>query len=572
VGYGEGLGKDERITVDELAKNPRKFKPYLVGASDQNTKSFIRRIWQEQQRNPKFQGPRIGDPESTVRWFAIEIDPQTGQVVAVRPVGYSPQPESFSKNKNVNKTYYEITKRLRHTIETAQSPEDLQKSLSKDKAGVKISPEEAEALFKRKSDLKSMSDEELYAILKPTNAHVKYDPGINNVTTSEEMAKNKTNFIFADIGKAWMTGGTEVQGGARANPKNPFIEIENFWLPGEAPVISGEGRLLGPGQKTAEIVRENVKEAPVQEVEPRSTFDSETGGYIEMPKETPTVTETPIKPVELAPKLTQEAPKPTVQPKVVLETKTPSISEKSEGVLQALVNRGKLTQKEAEPFIEKEKKIAEINDAASSRYVTEAEKDLHIKLSKELNTFLKDKNILKKSVITSAIRSSRKDPIYSGTKNREIKDTRTDKLAEVVEQENAISTAKELVAEGKPGFEEGVLRIANKFTNKSPWTEQKILDLIGEQKTRTPKVLDKQIAQNYGLELKEDGFLKLDRSGNPSFSSEFVQKVPEAAGKDPVAFWGSPLAKDLAANTKLKTVHSEKFAADLKTMDGEFDF
>ena len=140
-----------------------------------------------------------------------------------------PREESFNKKYGLNKTYHEITNRLRTIIDRAQSPEALKRALSKDKAGIFISDEEVAKIFENKKSIKKMPDEDLYALLKPSNAFEKYSSGLNNSAVAETMDKNGLKVLVVDTNKVLPTGGTT----PRANPDNPYLSLnlnEQDWL------------------------------------------------------------------------------------------------------------------------------------------------------------------------------------------------------------------------------------------------------------------------------------------------------------------------------------------------------
>jgi len=318
VGYGEKLGKEEARIADDMARNPNDYMPYLVGVKDEKTMSIMRYIKHAQEMNPKENGgTSIGNPEATVRWFALEKTPSG--VPVPHPVGYSPQAESYSKKYNVNQTPDQINSRLQQTLEAYKNdPEGLQKAINADKAmhvagtrtpgGSVISLETAKDLAARKAKGEKISEEELFSIIKPSNAQTRYDSNINNETVSKAMVENDSNYIIGNLSKSWMKGGTDVLGtneGRRKeiNPNNPFIEIEGMWIPGAkraAPVVEktpmneGVTKLLGMGN--AETSRQEARAL------------SSTAGQI-LDKVSKPIPETPVSKADLAPKLTLEAPK-----------------------------------------------------------------------------------------------------------------------------------------------------------------------------------------------------------------------------------------------------------------------
>ena len=70
---------------------------------------------------------------------------------------------------------------------------------------------------------------------------------------------------------------------------------------------------------------------------------------------------------------------------------------------------------------------------------------------------------------------------------------------------------------------------------------------------------DQELAKTYGLKLKEDGFLFLDKNREPLFADTKRKGTP-------LSFFGSMLKKDLDVYNKLKTQRSEDFVKDLDNM------
>ena len=77
---------------------------------------------------------------------------------------------------------------------------------------------------------------------------------------------------------------------------------------------------------------------------------------------------------------------------------------------------------------------------------------------------------------------------------------------------------------------------------------------------------DEHLAGKYNLELKDSGYLKLDKNGNPSFSNEFKKSNPATGGRNPLDVYGDFLKQDLKANKESRTISSENYIKDLNIM------
>ena len=225
TGYGSNIDTNAKQNVNDYYNQPYNFSDKLFIVKDPETAKVMRLVAQEQIANGKI--PNVGNPDDALRVFVKSKTPDGGDI---KPVGYMPRQQSFdAKENNLNKTYYEITNRLRRTIETAKDPDTIKSRLNKDKAVINIDDQTAQRLFDNRKTLKSMSDEDLYAILKPKNAFEKYDSSLNNSAISQEMDKHGINVLVVNADKVMPTGGP----GARANPTNPYISLnlnEQDWL------------------------------------------------------------------------------------------------------------------------------------------------------------------------------------------------------------------------------------------------------------------------------------------------------------------------------------------------------
>jgi len=221
TGYGDNIDVVSKQTINDFYNNPENFSNKLYVVKDPETASIMRLIKQEQIASGE--KSNIGNPDDALRVFVKDINGQ------VRPAGYIPREESFTKQYGLNKTYHEITNRIRGTIERAKTPEELQSALSKDKSRITATPEEITKIFNNKEAIKTMSDEDLYALLKPANAMEKYNSALNNTTLSESMDKNGVSVLVVDANKVMPTGGAY----PRANPENPYLALnvnEQDWL------------------------------------------------------------------------------------------------------------------------------------------------------------------------------------------------------------------------------------------------------------------------------------------------------------------------------------------------------
>ncbi len=221
TGYGDNIDVTSKQTINDFYNNPNNFSNKLYIVKDPETASIMRLVQQEQIASG--QKPTTGNPEDALRVF---VKDSSGQI---RPVGYIPREESFTKKNGLNKTYHEITNRIRGTIDRAKTPTELQAFLAKDKAQITATPEEITQLFNNKLAVKSMSDEDLYALLKPTNAMEKYNSALNNSTLSQAMDQKGLNVLMVDTSKVMPTGGAF----PRANPENPYLALnvnEQDWL------------------------------------------------------------------------------------------------------------------------------------------------------------------------------------------------------------------------------------------------------------------------------------------------------------------------------------------------------
>lgn len=422
TGYGDNIDVNAKATINDFYNNPNKYSNKLFIVKDPETAKVMRLIYQEQvARGEKV---TVGNPDDALRVFVKSSDG------SIHPVGYMPQLESFDiKKNNLNKTYYEITNRLRRTIMNAKSPEALQTALAKDKAGISLNIKDAQSLFDGKTTLKDMSDEELYSILKPVNAFEKYNSSLNNSAISQEMDKNGLNVLVVDKNKLMPSGAPF----PRTNPENPYISLslnEQDWLRSldlkNGPAVTPEQQAvknITSKQKSQEMAKTSGK--ILEKVAPKNAEKSAeppTGGFTKeelrslrkqgfsdemiqkiqaKPVVTKPISTTYTPPVEtprgepvLAPKTPQDVistPETTNTPEPVKSA--PEVPKK--GVIQDLVNRSKLTADEAAPYIAKENEIARLNEEVKTRYLKPSEQNNMLTMGREIKKFLIDKGLTK---------------------------------------------------------------------------------------------------------------------------------------------------------------------------------
>lgn len=322
TGYGDNIDLKSKETINDLYKNPDKYSDKLYIVKDPETSAIMRLI--EQEQIAAGQKPTVGNPDHALRVFVKTIDGE------IKPAGYMPREESFDIKKNsLNKTYVEITNRLRHTVETAKTPEELKLQLSKDKAQIQATDDDILKLFNSKADLKNISDEDLYALLKPANAFEKYDAkGLNNSTISENMDKNGLKVLVVDKSKIMPTGGAV----PRNNPDNPYLAVnlnEQDWLrsialkdkkaPVKTPVQEGVSKIVEKKKvndltSTINKIAEKTKTADPVAVPPIKPIKAEIPQKTS--QESLPLFETPVRKADLEANLPVEKSK-TVEPTLV---------------------------------------------------------------------------------------------------------------------------------------------------------------------------------------------------------------------------------------------------------------
>ena len=657
TGYGDNIDVNAKNTINDYYNNPENYSEKLFVVKDPETAKVMRLIQQEQIRGGR--PVTVGNPNEALRVFVKVKTPSGGEI---RPVGYMPRQQSFDiKRNNLNQTYYEITNRLRRTVETVQTPDALKATLAKDKAGISIDDATAQKLFDNRTTLKSMSDEDLYALLKPRNAFEKYDSSLNNSNISQEMDKHGLNVLVVDKSKLLPVGGAV----PRRNPNNPYIALnlnEQDWLRSidlkengggnidptsqSTPIEQGirniiskiksqnmaktSGNILDkvtsePPPPTPEMVNSPVSQFTPEEIKSlkKQGFSDEMiskmskQGVKEKPvAETynpPEQTNLPEFPGNIAPKAPEVPQGPprgveTVKPPEPIKT-TPIVPKT--GLIEGLVSRSQLTAEEAAPYIVKEQKIAELSEAAKTRYLKPSEQNQIINMGREIKKFLVDKGLTKPLTKTWT-----KNDVKLGNKNSEdllksaladassnmdnVKGTSINQTPEVMIRalNRAANSSISILRESKlklPAEEQKNLENAFKenvgnliqdrvdaafqgskylptegFPEGEKYSEAR-QRLFPETKEKTPTVFaDEQLAKDWNLKLNDKRGLVLDKNKQPVFSDEFRNKLGIREGTSPKDWYeqnNTALAKlyksSLEANQNSKTVNVKSFMSGL---------
>ena len=642
TGYGGNLDAEAKFNVDDFAKNPSNYDGKIyIPKTDQETASIMRLLQQEQIAS----GQSIGNPDKTLRAFVKTIDGE------FKPIGYVPQEKSFDiKRDNLNKTYQIITTRLQQIRKSAKTPEAMMNYYNADKAGIKMDIKTAEELFARRAE--KISDEELYSILKPTNAYSKLDSSLNNEALYDQMDRLNLEYLVVDPFKAWEINGQR----PRWNPENPYASIEitsENWAQsiemnkiGKLTPIEDAIKKVTEQLKATELAKttRSITNRPQQELPlPKEAINMPVEAP-RMPVEAPLATKTSITP-ELVEKLKKLSPKEKYKNITTVVSKAPEV--KSVGRFESLIERGKLTPEEAKPYIEKENRLKELNRAAEDRVLEYSEIDEITKIAKDLNNFLDSRGLIRKAMPVkqyvnykkvkennindllndAMIRAEGSIDMIKGQKATSSPDTFDQAVKGAIQGakslitnnklgltsaeqrevniefnkriQNLIQTKSDQSFEGSPNLsgqnydpklrqftgwdpvrgvdvigkgksnelslkEENWLKDNQGFNDK---TIQKIKDSLTTKEKLSSENADQKLARLYGLELKPDGYLKLNKKGEPLFEpSSKTDSYGRKNGKTPLQFWGSLLEKDLAVNNKIKTLQSEKLVEGFNIM------
>jgi hypothetical protein len=552
-------------------------------------------------------GQSIGNPDKTLRAFVRTKDGE------FKPIGYVPQEKSFDiKKDNLNKTYKIITTRLQEIRKSAKTPEAMMNYYNADKAGIKIDIKTAQELFNRRAE--NIPDEELYAILKPTNAYSKLDSSLNNEALSDQMDKLGLNYLVVDPFKAWEINGQR----PRWNPENPYASIEitdKNWL--ESIQMNKTGKLT-PVEDAIKKVAEQL----------RATELAETMKAVQKPaQQTLPLTQEPIKaplqsstrPIEaplaseaiITPKQVEtvkiSVPE-TVKTQEIAQTTVPTEKYKT---VQGVVSKDPVFTATTEFFNDMVDKIDSVklkayvspedfkknmmniiqgfkrkNPGLSEKDFKNAMNDAKGRASAyvqdEIDTTYKgtkyfgsdesykpklagpEKNVLEKRLDElnkiEKGRGTEDDPglILSQSEKTEMSDLKVKikQYADLQKESDAI--------ERKASNEKRSLSEEEKKTLRG--LEQKRFT-ISEKYQRDPNLV---LANKYGLKLTEPNdagfqYIETDKQGNPMFSAEYL-KLHDVKGQQPLQYWGSFLEGDWKATRGMLTKNIKEWSENIDSM------
>ena len=553
--------------------------------------------------SPSEQSKRIGEMVNREQLMAGKEAPITDidnianvyvrQIKNVKPgeksflqVGKLPQEKSFdlTYKYHVNIPFDKMMKRFRSHIKQAKDVESLSKDFNNDLAfkGSEIRPENAKRLFDSKAEISKMNDEQLLSIINAPNA-------LSRLTVSDAIVIPKMKELGLDVFVGDIKSSTPI--GVGENPLAPNIILS----------VTNDNFIRSMAMKdvTPKIVPKTaIPETPVLKPE--------------------------LKPIEVEPVVSQVSK--IITPKEVKEVKIPGIKPKKEGevikkpkivkkpqqnLITDLMNRNLLTQKEAAPYIVKEKRIQKLTKEVKERFLTEVEKTEIQNLTKDLRTFLKDKKL---------IRDPQKQISYSTQYNiikKRNKATLTNEAIEKAEifmdevkgkkltkdpttYKNALTDSvggarmtiinnrlKLSSAEQRNLLKEFNQKIENMVQTRTDNVFENTTDLLGRKystkhhqyvgfdpttgketpikmqpKTLLRETSDQALAKTYGLALKEDGYLKL-QFGKPTFSEQFRIQYNIKKDITPFDFWGSMFKKEFEANTTFKTKYAKEYMESL---------
>ena len=612
TGYGGNIDVTSKKTIDDYYNRTSDFSNKLYIVKDPETASVMRLIETEQIMNG--QKPSVGNPDHALRVFIKEVKTDG---VELRPVGYMPREESFNiKTDPLNKTYFEIRDRVRHTIETAKSAEQLRINLEQDKAIISINEKEASNLFGKKGKI---SDKELDTLLstKAKNAYEKYDSALNNSSIAVAMETNGLNVLVADTTKVFPIGG----GPPRYNPNNPYISLnlnEQDWLRSIA-LKNGEIQKTRESIQSIEKGIKDIKSQQKTEKVTKTTKDILKSDAVlnkpVAPSETPSaVPKTKSKKSEEKPgyvsleelKARFDPETGTIKPKPIRYEKiTPQKSDLVDDLYKDMAAR-----------------IEEVHPDISSPQNHERSLMNVVRNFKRTNPGL-PQNEFKKTMDMAKSRAGAYvrnliDDAYKGTKvfGTDIDYTRQPGG----ENKGAlISRYQELIKRGKqlafrvPGeasvsdkeaianlrsFEKTEIEDLKVKIKKTVELGSKINDIKAKAqdekramtKAESKKIIELKkdrftlaqdymggkydslvIANKYGLELtppNDSGirYLKLDKAGHPSFTPEFIKNNKLTEKDTPESIWGSFIKDDLGIYKDNLSKYSQEWAKGVDEM------
>ena len=361
TGYGAKIALIDKNNINDFYKNPDKYSNKVAIVKDPDVATTMRYIQSE--------GVNVGNPDHALRIFLREKTPEG---LINKPAGYMPREQSFNTKTNpLNSLYFEVKERI-----SKKNP--------------------------------NLSEEQLEAKIAETGTK-KYDSKLNNSTIAEQMERDGVNVLLADVGKVLPTGDAV----PRYNPENPYLTIKLNEQDALKSIEYKNSNKVAPVQEAIKqgAPRQDVKQA-VEGIKDFKKFEAEKKRLqpsLSLPE---TTLRTPLQgstsPVK-AP-LTPNRSLPTTQVSTTPKTKVNPVVTPKEGVIEKAFRLGKITKKELKIFKEKEARYKELEQAMSERNLESAKYDQNDKLvkisekqemlglSKDLNQFLRDKNIIKAPV------------------------------------------------------------------------------------------------------------------------------------------------------------------------------
>jgi len=328
TGYEDKVDVKSKGTITDLYDKPNDFSEKLFIVKDPETAKIMRIIAHEQSLDPKRypKGPTVGNPDEALRIFAMAKTPNGTEI---RPAGFVPREQSYTKENNLNKTYSQITDRLKNIIKKSESADDLFAKLSKDRSKVNITKEEAIKIFASKDTAMSMNGEEIRKLLKTSDAFEKYDQGLNNSEISKAMDENDLNVLVVSKDKVLPVGDAV----NRANPDNPYLSLnlnEQDWLRSIA-LKEGSVRKTNIDTGIDNIVNKQRSENISKGVGNAKTLISENPTQAQLPMVEKPALNTPVSEA----KMTVEAPKTVGMDNVTEKKNTGPIKEEKAPELNA---------------------------------------------------------------------------------------------------------------------------------------------------------------------------------------------------------------------------------------------
>ena len=589
TGYGDKIDVEAKKNIDDFAKNPDKYDGKIyIPKTDAETATIQRFVNGEYVASGKPAPTEV--PEHTLRAFVRTTEGE------FKPVGYMPQEGSFNAKKyDLNMTYREQINRFRHTIETAKSPEQLVTLFGKDKAGISIDQKVAETLLEKKATL---TDEELYSLLKPRDVYHKLDSNLNNTNLFKKMDELGIDNLVVDPLKAWEINGVR----PRYNPDNPYLNLdisEQDWLRSLAIKNGTPGKAVTPeaqdmtktiekiinqqkAQKTSEAIKEVLPKVKASEIARGVPFSG-----VKSPVE-----------ASKTPEMSNMTSTEEVTPKLDYSGKTVNIeSRKGGNPSDQLVNEffndmvhdieyrkvkptspqdlEKVYMNIVDAFKRKNPGLPEadfknaINDAkARARsYVQDLVDDTYkgTKIFGTEDTYSRTPkaevtNVLIKKYNELNARQNDPNVTFKANDKVELADVK-DKITQHVQFSDQIKEIRAKATAENRGLTEAEQKRIYELNKKKFTLTQ---DYLG------PKDKSLVLANKFDLKLQPPNdagiqYLELDKRGNPMFSDEYIKSHPNVKNS-PIDTYGSFLEGDMKEYRDTLSVQSKDWAKGIERM------